>query len=194
MRMSMKLFERMLLMGCCAVLTTPAWAQQSKPTPTPTKRPGSTLPQSTTTSATKPASKPVTNKPPQTIADKPKPGAASPAPTPTAKPAVTVEQLLEQGKALYKTGKFPQALAKFEAALKLNEEQDETLALAADTAYRLDDQAKARTWFLRRAELPNQKESVRAFSFYRAALSYWREAHDEIALNGEYKNGQTIFK
>src|SRR6185436_2765814 len=47
---------------------------------------------------------------------------------------------------------------------------------------------------LRRAELPNQKESVRAFSFYRAALSYWREAHDEIALNGEYKKGQTVFK
>ncbi len=110
------------------------------------------------------------------------------------KPEVSAEQLIEQGKAQYKAGKFPQALAKFEAALKLEPERDDALGLAADLAYRLDDQIKARTWFLRRAELPNQKDSIRAYSFYRAALSFWREAHDNIAMNGTYKDGATIYK
>lgn len=78
--------------------------------------------------------------------------------------------------------------------MKLDPERDEALGLAADLAYRLDDQEKARTWFLRRAELANQKESIRAYCFYRTALSYWRDAHDEIAANGNYLNGLTVYK
>jgi TonB family protein len=187
MRISMKLFEWRLLAFFCAVLSAMSWAQQSKPTPAPTRRPVATP-----TPTAKITSKPAPGTSAQTPVNKPKSEAsANPA---VVKQTVTAEQLLEQGKAFYKTSKFPQALAKFEAALKLDETHDEALALAAVTAYRLDDQVKARTWFLRRAELPNQKESVRAYSFYRTALSYWREAHDEIALNGEYKNGQTVFK
>jgi TonB family protein len=194
MRINVKLFQSVLPTFCCAALTATGWAQQSKPTPAPTKRPAVTSSQSTTGPTTKPASKPATTKPAPTPTSKPKSDAAANTPKQTAKPTGTLDQLLEQGKAFYKTGNFLQALAKFEAALKIEEEHDETLALAADTAYRLDDQVKARTWFLRRAELPNQKESVRAYSFYRTALSYWREAHDVIAASGEYKNGQTVFK
>lgn len=193
MRTSAKLFEPVLLAVFCTVLARPGWAQQNKPTPTPTKRPATASP-STTNPTTKTASKSATTKPAQTPTSKPKSDAVASAPKQTAKPAVTLEQLLEQGKTFYKAGNFLQALAKFEAALRLDEEHDETLALAADTAYRMDDQVKARTWFLRRAELPNQKESVRAYSFYRTALSYWREAHDVIAASGEYKDGQTVFK
>jgi len=90
-------------------------------------------------------------------------------------------RLLEQGKALYRTQRLKPALAKFEAALKLAPENDEALSLAAVTAFRLDLQSQSRVYFLRRANLKGQKESVKAFSYYRVALSYWREVHDLVA-------------
>ena len=61
-----------------------------------------------------------------------KPGGIRPATTPTAtapeaKPEQSASDLVEQGKTLYKKANFPQALAKFEAALKLEPERDEAL-------------------------------------------------------------------
>lgn len=182
-----------------------ALAWQSSSTSAPVKRPAGTQSKPPATPATKPslattpAAKTVPNASDKTAAVKATPTATQkPGAPPTGlqepKPEVTADQLLEQGKAQYKASKFPQALAKFEAALKLEPERDDALGLAADLAYRLDDQPKARVWFLRRAELPNQKDSIRAYCFYRAALSYWRAAHDLIAMNGTYKDGETTYK
>lgn len=174
-----------------APLKRPVGTQSKPPATTTTKTPVATKPATSTTSASAAQGKPAAVK--VTPTPTPKPG-ATPAGVPDPKPDVTAEQLLEQGKALYKASKFPQALAKFEAALKLEPERDDALGLAADLAYRLDDQPKARVWFLRRAELANQKDSIRAYCFYRAALSYWRVAHDLIAMNGTFKDGQTVYK
>lgn len=115
---------------------------------------------------------------------------AAPAPTPA---PITAAALVTQGKTLYRTARFKQALAKFEAALKLEPRHDEALGLAAVTAFRLDNQATAREYFLRRAELPKQKDSIKAYSFYRVALTYWRAAHDLIARYGEIKEGKLVF-
>jgi tetratricopeptide (TPR) repeat protein len=98
-----------------------------------------------------------------------------------AKPNLTAAQLVDQGKTLYRAQHFKPALAKFEAALKLEPENDEALSLAAVTAFRLDLQAQSREYFIRRADLKGQKDSVKAFSYYRAALTYWREVHDLVA-------------
>ncbi len=198
--------QRLLLVLCLGFFAgaPPVLAWQSQSTPAPVKRPVATQgkpPVTAPVTAKPPVStaKPATAVPNKTAAVKatptptPKPGAL-PAAVQEPKPEISAEQLIGQGKTQYKAGKFPQALAKFEAALKVEPERDEALGLAADVAYRLDDQVKARTWFLRRAELPNQKDSIRAYSFYRAALSYWREAHDKIALNGNYKDGETVYK
>jgi TonB family protein len=99
-------------------------------------------------------------------------------------------ELITQGKALYRTARFKPAMAKFEAALKQEPDNDEALGLAAETAFRLDSQAAARDYFLRRAGLPDQKESVKAYSFHRAAMTCWREAHDLVAKYIEIKNGK----
>jgi tetratricopeptide (TPR) repeat protein len=98
-----------------------------------------------------------------------------------AKSDFAVAQLIEQGKALYRAQRIKPALAKFEAALKLGPENDEALSFAAVTAFRLDLQSQSRAYFLRRANLKGQKDSVKAFSYYRVALSYWREVHDLVA-------------
>lgn len=129
-----------------------------------------------------------TPKPAATQTNKPEP--APPAPTPA---PVTAAELVAQGKTLYRTARFKPALAKFEAALKLEPQHDEALGLAAITAFRLDNQATAREYFLRRAELPRQKDSIKAYSFYRVALTYWRAAHDLIARYGEIKEGRMVF-
>ncbi|MGH9801359.1 MAG: TonB family protein [Blastocatellia bacterium] len=100
--------------------------------------------------------------------------------------------LVAQGKALYRTAKFKLALAKFEAALKQEPENDEALGLAAETAFRLDSQAAARIYFLKRAELAGQKDSVKAYSYHRAAMTCWREAHDLVAKYTSIKNGKAI--
>ena len=98
-----------------------------------------------------------------------------------AKSNQSVSQLIAQGKALYRAQRLKPALAKFEAALKLDPENDEALSFAAVTAFRLDLQPQSRDYFVRRADLKGQKDSVKAFSYYRVALTYWREVHDLVA-------------
>ncbi len=160
-----------LLVSLCLILPSAHWAQ----TPAPTKKP------------VKPATTGIRPAP------TPAPKAQTPAtPTPDAKPELSAAQLIAQGKALYQKANFPQALTKFEAALKAEPERDEALFFAAETAYRLDNQLKARNWFLRRAELANQKDTIKAFSFYRAATTYWREAHDNVAAYANFKEGKTV--
>jgi tetratricopeptide (TPR) repeat protein len=111
-------------------------------------------------------------------------------PGPGAKPNIAATQLVEQGKKLYRLQQFKPALAKFEAALKLQPENDEALSLAAMTAFRLDMQAQSRDYFIRRASLAGQKDSIKAFSYYRAALNYWREVHDLVAKYVEIKENK----
>lgn len=144
-----------------------------------TAKPPATVPRSSTQPTPKPAA---------TQTDKPESATQAPTPAP-----VTAASLVTQGKTLYRTARFKQALAKFEAALKLEPQHDEALGLAAITAFRLDNQATAREYFLRRAELPKQKDSIKAYSFYRVALTYWRTAHDLIARYGEIKEGKLVF-
>lgn len=149
-------------------LWAPAYGQATPKPPNPRPRPS-------TQSATPPSAA-TTNKP----------QSAAPAPP-------TAAELVIQGKALYRAARFKQALAKFEAALKLEAQHDEALGLAAITAFRVDNQTAAREYFLRRAELPKQKNSIKAYSFYRVALTCWRAAHDLIAKYGEIKEGQLLF-
>ncbi|NOT61458.1 MAG: TonB family protein [Acidobacteria bacterium] len=155
-----------LLVSFCWLLPCASWAQ------TPAKKP------------VKPVAKAVPT---------PTPKAQTPvAQTPDDKPQLSAAELVTQGKALYQKANFPQALTKFEAALKAEPHRDEALFFAAETAYRLDNQLKARNWFLRRAELANQKDTIKAFSFYRAATTYWREAHDNVAAYATFKEGKTV--
>jgi tetratricopeptide (TPR) repeat protein len=109
-----------------------------------------------------------------------------------AKSDLSAAQLIEQGKALYRAQRLKPALAKFEAALKLEPENDEALSLAAVTAFRLDLQPQSRDYFLRRANLTRQKDSVKAFSYYRVALTYWREVHDLVAKFVEIKGNKVV--
>jgi TonB family protein len=120
-----------------------------------------------------------------------------------AKPGPMADDLVEQGKQQYRlanTGnelnrvvRFQRALAKFEAALDVDQNHDAALGLAAETAFRLDDQPRARAWFVRRAELPEQKDTVKAYCYYRAALTLWREAHDLVAKSSGIKEGKIVF-
>jgi tetratricopeptide (TPR) repeat protein len=124
---------------------------------------------------------------------------AVPAPVPDRNTPVSTQSdlkvgdLIQQGKSLYRSARFKQALAKFEAALKQEPGNDEALGLAAVTAFRLDNQAQSREFFLRRVELPGQKDSVKAYSFYRVALTYWREAHDVVAKYGDTESGKLVY-
>jgi tetratricopeptide (TPR) repeat protein len=123
-------------------------------------------------------------------------GAGAP-PKPKSAPAQTLKQpsvaeLIGQGKALYRSQRFKPALAKFEAALKLEPENDEALGLAAVTAFRLDSQPLSRDYFTRRANLPGQKDTVKAFSYYRIALTHWREVHDLVAKFSEVKESKVV--
>jgi tetratricopeptide (TPR) repeat protein len=115
-------------------------------------------------------------------------------PSATATPKASASDLVNQGKVHYRAARFPQALAKFEAAIKLEPQHDEALGLAAMTAFRLDNQPLSQQYFLRRAELPDQKPSVRAFSYYRIALSHWRQVHDPVARSFTIKDGRLRFK
>lgn len=105
---------------------------------------------------------------------------------------VPAAELISQGKALYRTAKFKMALAKFEAALEQEKDNDEALGLAAEASFRLDSQGAARDYFLRRADLPGQKDSVKAYCYHRAAMTCWREAHDLVAKYIELKNGKAV--
>jgi TonB family protein len=134
------------------------------------------------------ASRPTTQSPPARPTPQPSKKAESPSPAPT--PQLSAFDLITQGKSLYRSQRFKQALAKFESALKLEPENDEALGLAAVTAFRLDNQAQSREYFQRRADLPDQKDSVKAFSFYRIALTYWREVHDLVAKFSELKDNK----
>jgi tetratricopeptide (TPR) repeat protein len=109
-----------------------------------------------------------------------------------AKSNPSAAQLVGQGKTLYRSQQFKNALAKFEAALKLEPENDEALSLAAVTAFRLDLQAQSRDFFIRRANLKEQRDSVKAFCYYRAALTYWREVHDLVAKFVEIKENKAL--
>jgi tetratricopeptide (TPR) repeat protein len=111
---------------------------------------------------------------------------------PGAKSDLSAAQLIDQGKALYRAQRFKPALAKFEAVLKLEPENDEALSLAAVTAFRLDLQPQSRDYFIRRANLTGQKDSIKAFSYYRVALTCWREVHDLVAKFGEIKGNKVI--
>jgi tetratricopeptide (TPR) repeat protein len=104
----------------------------------------------------------------------------------------SVATFLQQGKSLYRIVRLKEALEKFEAALQLEPANDEALGLAAITAFRLDNQRAARDYFLRRAELPVQKDSVRAFCYYRLSLSLWREVHDLIARHGRIQESRVV--
>src|SRR5262249_24868405 len=99
----------------------------------------------------------------------------------------TVPPLIDQGKKHIPTPRLNPARAKFEAALKMEPNNDEALGLAAVTAFRLDNQPQSRDFFVRRAGLPGQKDSIKAFSYYRVALTYWREVHDLVAKFAEIK-------
>ncbi len=145
-------------------------------------------------SAQEPESRPRKVSPPATSTSKPSPESTSRSQKPATAAPATVPELLEQGKAHYRAARFKQALTKFEAALKVEPTHDETLALAAITAFRLDNQEQARQWFIRRAELPGQKPSVIAFSYYRVALTYWRRLHDPVAKSYTVKDGKITFK
>ncbi len=134
------------------------------------------------------ASRNSTQSPPPKPTPSPAKKADAASPTPTPEP--TAVDLIAQGKTLYRSQRFKQALAKFESALKQEPENDEALGLAAVTAFRLDSQAQSRDYFQRRADLPSQKDSVKAFSFYRIALTYWREVHDLVAKFSEVKDNQ----
>jgi tetratricopeptide (TPR) repeat protein len=112
--------------------------------------------------------------------------------TPDAKTDPAVAELIAQGKSYYRTSRFKQALAKFESALSLAPENDEALGLAAVTSFRLDNQVQSRDYFIRRANLPDQKDSVRAFSFYRVALTHWREVHDLISKFCDVKGNRIV--
>lgn len=114
--------------------------------------------------------------------------------SPTAGKQVPAADLIAQGKTHYRAGRYKQALTRFEAALKAEPDHDEALGLAAVTAFRLDNQEQARAWFLRRAEMSGQKPSVKAFSYYRVALTYWRETHDVIAMAGSITKGMVEYK
>ncbi len=107
--------------------------------------------------------------------------------------AETAAELVIQGKALYRTAKFRQALTKFEAALKQEADNDEALGMAAETAFRLDSQAAARDYLMRRAEISGQKESVKAYCYHRIAMTYWREAHDLVAKYAEIEDGKVSY-
>lgn len=141
----------------------------------------------------RPAQRP--SAPPKTAPASPAPGsktaASAPAPRNAAQEPPPAELIL-LGKALYRTAKYKPALAKFEAALKQEPEHDEALGLAAITAYRLDLQTQARDYFLKRAQLPKQKDSVKAFCYYRASLSYWRIVHDLVAKYCEYRDDRFV--
>ncbi|NDD65725.1 MAG: hypothetical protein EBZ36_17385, partial [Acidobacteria bacterium] len=95
--------------------------------------------------------------------------------------------------------RLKEALEKFEEALRLEEGSegqpalyDEALGLAAVTAFRLDNQPLSRKYFDLRAALPDQKSSVRAFCYYRIALTYWREVRELVVRGGTTDKGRMV--
>lgn len=116
----------------------------------------------------------------------------TPTPKPTAPPA-TAKDLIAQGNQQYRKGKFEQAAKQFLAALKLEPNNDEALGYASLTAYQLGNLTQARELFQRRADLPNQKGTIKTFSTYMVALTCWRQAHELVAKRGELKLPETVY-
>ncbi|HEX4946087.1 MAG TPA: hypothetical protein VFZ34_05470 [Blastocatellia bacterium] len=123
----------------------------------------------------------------------PTPPPAQPTPKPSPPPA-TAKDLIAQGIQQYRKGKFDQAAKQFMAALKLEPSNDDALGYGSLTAYQLGNLAQARDLFQRRADLPNQKSSVKVFSTYMVGLTCWRQAHEIIAKRGELKLPRTVYK
>jgi tetratricopeptide (TPR) repeat protein len=135
---------------------------------------------------------------PQVLAqnsEPPKPSApqTTQSPKPSATPA-TAKTLIAQGILQYRRGKYDLAAKQFMAALKLEPNNDEALGYASLTAYQLGNHTQARELFQQRADLPNQKSSVKIFSHYMVALTWWRQAHETIALHGELQLPQTMYE
>jgi tetratricopeptide (TPR) repeat protein len=120
------------------------------------------------------------------------PHVAAQKPAAGVKSDLSAARLIEEGKTLYRAQRLKPALAKFEAALKSEPESDEALSYAAVTAFRLDLQPQSRDYFLRRADLKGQKDSIKAFSYYRVALTHWREIHDLVAKFVEIKGDKVV--
>ena len=129
----------------------------------------------------------------QNLAAFPKQTTPAPQATPTPKPA-TAKDLVAQGIAQYRKGKFELAAKQFLAALKLEPNNDQALGYASLTAYELGNLLQARELFQRRANLPSQKASIKTFSTYMAALTSWRLAHELIAKRGELVVPTTVYK
>lgn len=129
------------------------------------------------------------------FSQQPAPQTTQPTPTPKPSPSpATAKDLIAKGVALYRQGKYDQAAKQFMAALKLEPENDEALGYASLTAYQQGNLSQSRDLFQRRADLPNQKSSVKTFSTYMVALTRWRQAHEIIARKGELKLPQTVYK
>jgi len=109
-------------------------------------------------------------------------------------PEQSAADAIKEGIALYRSRKFKQALEKFELALKQDAKNDEALLYAAVTAFRVGNQVQSRGYFLRRAELPGQKDTVKAYCYYRVALTYWREAHDLVAKYGDFAGERLVYR
>ncbi|MBO0720880.1 MAG: energy transducer TonB [Blastocatellia bacterium] len=109
-------------------------------------------------------------------------------------PEQSASDAIKEGIALYLGRKFKQALEKFEFALRQDSKNDEALGYAAVTAFRIGNQVKSRGYFLQRAELPGQKDTVKTFCYYRVALTYWREAHDLVAKSGDISGERLVYK
>ena len=139
-----------------------------------------------------PASRPPAKTPPRKRADTADKNAAQTSQDQDTGSSPTV--LIEQGKSFYRSVRFKEALARFEAALKKDPDNDEALGLAAVTAFRLDNQPQSREYFLRRADLAGQKDTIRSYCFYRIALTYWREAHDIVSKYGSITGDTVVFK
>jgi hypothetical protein len=123
------------------------------------------------------------------------PAAPQPAATPKPSPSpATAKDLIAQGIQHYRKDKFDLAAKQFLAALKLEPNNDEALGYASLTAYQLGNLAQARELFQRRADLANQKSSIKTFSIYMVALTCWRQAHELIAKRGELKDNETVYK
>lgn len=116
--------------------------------------------------------------------------AQTPKPSPT--PA-TAAELITQGNLLYRKSKFDLAIKQFLAALKLEPNNDQALGYASITAYQLGNQVQARDLFQRRADLPQQKDSVNVFCNYMVAMTWWWQSHELIAKYGELKFSKTVY-
>jgi Gram-negative bacterial TonB protein C-terminal/Tetratricopeptide repeat len=126
-------------------------------------------------------------------AQQPAPAPAAPVTTPPPV-IITAQSEMTQGVALYKKGKFDLAAKKFQAAVKLEPNNDEALGYAALTAFQLGNMAQARDFFQRRTDLPKQKNSIKTYSNYMIGMTRWRQAHEIIIKRGELIAGKTTYK